>query len=450
MSLRYLFFAYLSIGIFFSGAKHSFATDSSTVFIFDISEEIAEPVWHNLKIAQEQARAVHASVFIINLNTYGGGVEMADSIRTSILRSEIPVFVLVNNNAASAGALISIACSKIYMTPGATIGAATVVTQNGEPAIDKYQSYFRSKMRATAEVSGRDPDIAEAMVDQDIEIEGITKKGKLLTFTVTEAIQHNYCDGEVKDIDQLLLETGLSNAQITHYEPTTVNILISLLINPAVSGVLIMIMLGGIYFELQSPGIGFPIAAAALAALLFFAPLYLQGMAENWEIIIFGVGILLLAAEILVIPGTGIAGILGFIFVITGLTLSMIENVQFDFSGVSLSGIYASFSVVIFSMLVSIILMFTLLPKLLDSGRMGQFVLEAAQNTSDGFIGVENNLSTHVGKNGTVSSDLRPSGKVLINDIPMDASSLGGYIEKGIPIIVVGTEGPQLIVKKIT
>ena len=137
--------------------------DSNTVYLFEINDEIAEPVWHNMQKAFSLAKELNATTIVINMNTYGGGVVMADSIRTTILRSKIPVYMLINNNAASAGALISIACTKIYMTPGSTIGAATVVTQDGAPAIDKYQSYFRSKMRATAEVTGRDPDIAEAM-----------------------------------------------------------------------------------------------------------------------------------------------------------------------------------------------------------------------------------------------------------------------------------------------
>ncbi len=440
----------LFLSLFFCFRFISQAQDSSTVFVFEIAEEIAEPVWHNLQIAKEQAIEQNATHFIVNMNTYGGGVEMADSIRTAFLRTDIPVYMLINNNAASAGALISIACDKIYMTPGSTIGAATVVTQDGEAAIDKYQSYFRSKMRATAEVTGRNPDIAEAMVDQDIEIEGITKKGKLLTFTVSEAMKHGFCDAEVEDLQALLKLNNLQTANIIHYKPTTVNILISLLINPAVSGILIMIMLGGIYFELQSPGIGFPIAAAAFAAILFFAPLYLEGLAENWEIILFMVGVILLAAEIFVIPGTGIAGILGFSLVLSGLTLSMIENVQFDFTMVSMSGIYTSFSVVIFSMLVSTIMLFLLLPKLLENGKMNAFVVQSEQKTDLGYIAVDESLLNLKGLEGVVLTDLRPSGKVFVNNLPMDATSMGGYIEKGIPIIVVGTEGPQLIVKKIS
>ena len=142
---------------------------------------------------------------------------------------------------------------------------------------------MRSKMRSTAEETGRNPEIAEAMVDQDIALEGITEEGKLLTFTVSEALANGFCDKEVKNLQELLNDNNLGSAKIEHYVPSTIDKIISILINPAVSGILIMIMLGGIYFELQSPGIGFPIAAAAIAATLFFAPLYIEGMAENWE-----------------------------------------------------------------------------------------------------------------------------------------------------------------------
>ena len=357
--IKLLFFIIIGLGA--NSNSILAGTDSNTVFIFEIADEIAEPIWHNFKIALIQAEQNKAKVIIINMNTYGGGVEMADSIRTAILRSETPIYMLINNNAASAGALISIACDKIFMTPGSTIGAATVVTGDGKPAIDKYQSYFRSKMRATAEVTGRDPDIAEAMVDQDIAITGITEKGKLLTFTIAEAIQNNYCEGEVNTIAELLEETHLNSYQVITYQPSSVNKLISWLINPAISGVLIMLMLGGIYFELQSPGIGFPIAASFISAMLFFAPLYLQGIAENWEIILFLIGVIAVAAEIFLIPGTGIAGVLGILFIFTGLTLSMIENVQFDFSMVSYDGILMSFSVVVMAALVMAILTLILL-----------------------------------------------------------------------------------------
>lgn len=425
-----------------------YANDSSLVYVFEINDEIAQPVWHNTLQMFEDAENLKADVIIIDLNTYGGQVDMADSIRTAILRSPIPVYVLINNNAASAGALISIACKKIYMMPGSTIGAATVVTEDGAPAIDKYQSYFRSKMRATAEVTGRDPDIAEAMVDQDIEIEGITKSGKLLTFTVTEAIANNFCEKEVSSIREVIKENGLNNAEVVKFKPTTIDKIIGFLVNPAVSGILIMLMMGGIYFELQSPGIGFPLAAAAVGATLFFAPLYIEGMADNWEIILFIVGILALAVEILIIPGTGITGILGVTFIVTGLTLSMVKNVNFDFSMVETDGLLMSFAVVLFSLLTMMIMTIVLLPKMLASGRFDRLVLTSEQNVNEGYIGIDTTIEQYVGQQAIVVSDLRPSGKIEINHRRFDASSAEAFISKGERVTVIGTDGPQLIVRK--
>ena len=157
------------------------------VYVFEIKEEIAEPVWRTTKLAFAEAKALGADLIFIELNTYGGAVNTADSIRTAILNSNIPVFVLIQNNAASAGAFISIACDSIFMQPGSVMGAATVVNQNGEVVPDKYQSFMRTKMRATAEQKGRNPNVAEAMVDPDIEVEGVSEKGKVLTLTVSEA-----------------------------------------------------------------------------------------------------------------------------------------------------------------------------------------------------------------------------------------------------------------------
>ena len=58
------------------------------------------------------------------------------------LNCPIPVIIYIQNNAASAGALISLACDSIYMNPSATIGAAAVGDQMGS-STEKYQSYMR-------------------------------------------------------------------------------------------------------------------------------------------------------------------------------------------------------------------------------------------------------------------------------------------------------------------
>ena len=105
--------------------------------------------------------------------------------------------------------------------------------------------------------------------------------------------------------------------------------------NPMLQSLLIIIIIGGIYFEMQTPGLGFPSAAAIVAAILYFAPLYMDGLAQNWEILVFIIGLLLIAAEIFIIPGFGIAGISGIIFLVAGLTLSLLNNTDFNFEAVS-------------------------------------------------------------------------------------------------------------------
>jgi len=164
---------------------------------------------------------------------------------------------------------------------------------------------MRATMRATAEAHGkdtiitsndtivkwkRDPHIAEAMVDASISIPAITDSGKVLTFTAEEAIQNGYCEGLVKNAADIMKRAGIENYEIVEYNPSILDNFINFLLNPIVHSLLIMLIIGGIYFELQTPGIGFPLAAAIFGAVLYFAPLYLEGLAENWEILIFILG----------------------------------------------------------------------------------------------------------------------------------------------------------------
>src|SRR5690606_33842738 len=120
----------------------------------------------------------------------------------------------INSDAASAGALISIACDSIYMAPGATIGAATVVDGQGQKAPDKYQSYMRSIMRATAEENGRDPKIAEGMVDEALVIEGVKQAGQVITFSTNEAIAHGFCEARVASISEILERNNIDQYTI--------------------------------------------------------------------------------------------------------------------------------------------------------------------------------------------------------------------------------------------
>jgi len=418
------------------------------VYKFDVKENIAPPAVHKLRKAFADADSLGADFLLMHLNTYGGMVDAADSMRTRLMQSPIPVIVFIDNNAASAGALISIACDRIYMRPGANIGAATVVDQTGEVVADKFQSYMRSMMRSTAEAKGRDPQIAQAMVDPSFEIEGIIEEGKVLTFTSSEALKWGFCEGIAENISEVLELAGIENYILEEQKLTTMDRIIGFLINPVVSALLIMLILGGIYFELQTPGVGFPILLALSAALLYFAPLYLEGLASHYEIILFIVGIILVAIELFVIPGFGVTGILGLLFIISGLAIAMVGNEGFDFSGVPYVDLVKAFMIVIIAFFLSLTGSFYLSRKLFTTSRFGELALNTVQNTDEGYTSADIHMKELLGKTGTAFTMLRPSGKVEIDDEIFDATAITGYVDKGETVRVVKYETSQIFVIK--
>jgi membrane-bound serine protease (ClpP class) len=418
------------------------------VFTFSIDQDIDPGMNRRVKLAIDQAEALKVDIILIEMDTYGGAVTDADEIRTRILESKIPVYVFINKDAASAGALISIACDSIYMAPGASIGAATVVNgTDGAAAPDKYQSYMRSMMRSTAEATGRNPQIAEAMVDEKLVVPGISDSSSVITFSVAEAIQNGFCEGEYATAKEILEAQGLQSAEIIAYEEKTVDTIISFFLSPAVSGILILLIIGGIYFELQTPGVGFPLAVALSAALLYFIPYYLNGLAENWEILAFVIGIILLAVEFFIIPGFGVFGVAGIVLTLGGLVLGMLPNQAFDFELVPSSQLFGALLTVILSALVGVGMVFWLTPKVNEWGAFKHLTLATTQDRSKGYTS-----STYsedmVGKIGKVHSRLRPSGKVEIAGEIYDAYSRGEFLEQGESIEVISTEGTSLRVKK--
>jgi membrane-bound serine protease (ClpP class) len=440
-------------------------TKKGLVYIFDIRKEIAKPVWRITQQAFKEAMSLHANYILIHINTYGGMVNIADSIRTKILNSPIPVMVFIDNQAISAGALISIAADSIYMRPGASIGAATVVDQSGAALPDKYQSFMRSTMRATAEAHGRDtiikgndttyvwrrdPHIAEAMVDPRIVVKGVIDSGKVLTLTVDEAIKVGYCEGKANSLTEVLVEAGLSDYETKYYEMKAVDSIIVFLLNPIIQTLLIILIIGGIYFELQTPGIGFPLGIAITAALLYFAPLYLQGLAQNWEILAFIAGIILLALEIFVIPGFGIAGISGILLILISLTLAVIDNVVFKFEGLAAMTIVVKvFGRILLTVLISFGLSLWLSKKVGTSGFFKGLALDVKQDSSAGYISIDTRQKAMIGKTGIAYTVLRPSGRIKIEGELFDAKAEIGFIDKGSQIKVIRDEAGQLYVIKV-
>ena len=423
--------------------------EQNVVYVIELMDEIAPQTWRKTRLGFEEAKRLDAKLIVIHLNTYGGTLIDADSIRTKILNCKIPVYAFIDNNAASAGALISIACDSIYMRSGANIGAATVVNQTSEQLPDKYQSFMRSMMRSTAETNKRNPQIAEAMVDPDMEVEGVSPKGKVLTFTTEEAIANGFCEGKAEDIADVVAKSNINNPQIITQKLTGLEKTIGFLIKPIISGLLIMMIIGGIYFELQTPGIGLPLVIAIIGALLYFFPLYAAGLAAHWEMVIVVAGFILLVLEIFLFPGFGVAGISGIALILFGLIYSMIPNeglkVNFQHFGMLITAILT----VIIATTCAFIACVYLAKKLLTTTNQHiKIALNDVQNTDDGYSVADQKYLQMIEMVAQSFSVLRPAGKIILNNEVFDAVTEGEWIDKGENVKIVSYINGQLVVRK--
>lgn len=429
-----------------AGSSDSLIKKNPLIYQFEIMEEIAPSATRKASKAVDEAIAMNADLIILHLNTYGGLVSDADSIRTRLLNSPIPVYVFIENNAASAGALISIACNRIYMRKGASIGAATVVSGEGKEAPDKYQSYMRSKMRATASARGRNPEIAEAMVDGDKVVQGLNDTGDVVTLTAEEAMKWGYCDGIAESIDEMLSQAHIEGPKIVKQQISWIDQAIGFLISPGVSGVLILIILGGIYYEIRTPGIGFPLLASVIAALLYFAPLYLEGLAENWEILLFIAGLVLLGLEIFVIPGFGIAGISGLVLLFTALVLSTINNNIFDFSPANPEDIRSALLKVVLALFSFFVLIALTGKAMYDAPWLKKLSLQ--EELPAGGIKAANEILPQNGDRGLAETRLNPRGTIQVHNSYHEAHTFGEFIDKGEEIVIIRKDSNGYLVEK--
>lgn len=419
------------------------------VMVMEIKDVIDPRMHRYVDLALSEAERSETDIVIIEMDTYGGVLTDAKEIVDKIMHFKKPVWVFINSDAASAGALISIACDSIYMSPGASIGAATVVDAQGQKAPDKYQSYMRSIMRSTAEENGRNPQIAEGMVDEELAIDSVKQAGQIITFSTSEALKHGFCEAKVESIEDILQLNNVTDYTIQRFELGWSEKVISLVLNPVISSILILIIIAGIYFEMQTPGMGFAGLAALVALIIYLVPYYLNGLAANWEIIAFFIGLALIALEIFVIPGFGVAGISGIAITVTSLFLIMINNDAFDFEFVATNDLLYALAAALGGTLGGMILLLVGGSKLPDTAFFKRIALTDTQNRSQGYVSFQVSESL-LGRTGVAETVLRPSGKVIIDGKMYDAYTRGDYIQKGQTVEVISEEGPSLKVKLVS
>ena len=397
--------------------------------------------------ALSDAEADSASVVVFQIDTFGGLLDAADEIRKAILSSPVPTVAVIDRNAASAGALIAYANDKIVMVPGASMGAATAVNQTGEYAPEKIQSYTRGLMRATAEATGRDPQIAEAMVDETIDIPGVSPEGTLLTVSTDEALRLGIADAALPSVDAVVAALGAAENPQEDHAATRAEQVLRFLGSPVLASLLLMMMMGGLYFEIQTPGVGFAGAVALVGAALFFAPHYLLGLVESWEIALFAVGVGLLLVEVFVTPGFGVFGIGGLVLVLGALLVALIPNVGFDFPS---DGEIARATTTLAAALVLLVLFTVSLSKVLPrSERLNRLVLVPDLSAASGYTSADT-AEDLVGQTGLALTGLRPSGTAEIDGRRVDVVSEGPFVDAGASVEVVRSRGAVVVVRAVS
>ena len=432
--------------LFMAIAMIAYGNDTLKVFYrIRLDRDIDKSAQRIVVEGLDRASKAHADYILLDLDTYGGAVDAADSIRSAILRCETPVLAYVNMQAASAGALISIACDSIYMKTGSSIGAATVVDQSGNVMPDKYQSFMRGMMRSTAQATGRDPKIAESMVDT----------ANVLSLTPQEAIKVGYCDGIYESELEVVEAVASDNKFVIKNmedELTWVDKLIDLLLNPLLQSIFMMMIIGGIFVEIRTPGIGLPLLTAIVGALLYFAPGYVGNLVEHWEILLFVVGLILIGIEIFVLPGFGVCGISGIVCVVVALSFSMVDNIElYRWDGsLNLRPLLKPVGIVVFSATAAIFGSVWLVRKLYATRSFDNIALRQEMKAEEGFVGVVSGMENLVGEEVTVFTDLRPSGKVKTSDGKVYEATLkfGGFASKGETLRVTSAEQGRLYCDK--
>lgn len=392
---------------------------------------------------------------VLDIDTPGGRVDAAQMIKDALLESEVRTVAFVHPRAGSAGALISYACDVIAMSPGASMGAATPVlvgpAGRSSPAGEKMVSFFRSEMASTAKAKGRRGDIAEAMVDKDVEIEGVIEKGKLLTLDTEQALALGVADMTASSLDDLLSGLHMDGADIDRPGPNWAEKLARFLTHPAVSGLLMAVGILGILVEIRVPGFGAPGIVGISCLLVFFFGHMVVHLAGWEEILLFSIGAVLIAVEVFVTPGFGVLGVLGAAAVLASLVMAL---VGLPLEIVLPSGAIQTALLRVLASIAAAVAAFALVAIVLPHTRAGGLlVLGARLPLGSSHAGKKTTpsgvpSSVVVGTRGTAITILRPAGKVRFGETTAMAISEGAFIDRRRSVVVVAIEGDRILVRE--
>ncbi|HXW77044.1 MAG TPA: NfeD family protein [Candidatus Eremiobacteraceae bacterium] len=415
------------------------ASAKPTVEVVDVDGTIDAGMAHRVSQAVQDAREAGAQAILLRIATNGGAVDDANTIKAALEGAGIETIAFVSDRAWSAGALISLACDKIVMAPGSSIGATMPIAIAPGGSISEVDAKeiaaIRSEMESLAEQHGRDPQLAAGMVDPNVVIPGLKKKGEILALTPKVALAHRFIDGIAPSDIAALALLGIRYPLLAVYAPTLGEQIAQFVSDPVVSGLLLSIGFLGILIELQTR---YFIAGliAVLALGMFFGAHIIAG-ASTWMIVgLFVLGVVGLLFEMHVLPGHGIGGVIGALLIMASIVLAF--GAGFILLGIETMGV---------ALIAAIVLFIILLRWLPESSFLRRLAFAGSQAPSEGYVAGPT-LSFLIGRTGVAQSQLRPAGVATIDGIRYEVQSLGDFIPPQTRIAVERVEGNKIFVKR--
>lgn len=434
------------------------------VYVIPVKGMIEPALVYVMRRGVLEAERHNAAAVVLLMDTLGGRLDAATDIVRLMQNVRVPTYTFVEKNAISAGAIIALSTKKIYMAPGSVIGDAMPIMMSPtggaqempEAIEEKTVSAVSALIRAAAQESGHDPQLAEAMVRREIEYkigeEVISPTGQLLTLTNVEAEREVGPEGErrkllsegtVADVPAMLEVIGLAGSPTQEMEVTSAEQLARLI--AAASPLLLMAGLLGLYIEFKTPGFGLPGLLGLSALALFFWGYHIAGLAGLEDVAIFLVGVVLIALEVFVLPGFGIPGVLGITLVLYSLLSAMAERLP----GGSWAPSLPALQIPLLKLSSGVILAAiggVFIARFLPHSRAGHWlVLDKATTAQAGYTGAATDSSL-LGQRGITLTALRPAGAAQFGDRRVDVITSGEFEEAGTPIRVVAVRGNRIVV----
>ncbi|WP_079910548.1 nodulation protein NfeD [Paenibacillus sp. 32352] len=413
---------------------------SAPVAVIPVHQTIETGLQKFLERAMKEAEDSRAMFIILDIDTLGGRVDSAEDIGEMIRNSKVPTIAYVHGRAVSAGSYIALNASKIVMEPGSTMGAAAVVDASGaEVGNVKVIAHWASQMRSAAELRGRDPQIAEAMVDKNagVEMKAINRtvpKGQLVSLTADEALKVGYAESIGNNLDEVIRFIGAADHPVLHLEPTAAESFSRFLTQPSISILLLFIGIAGVAIELFVPGFGLPGIIGLLGFGLYFFGHYIVGFAGVEDIALFIIGVVLLIIEIFV-SSFGILGILGIACLFSGVVMAAYNTKQ--------AALHLSVAFVLAVIVVAIVVRI-----FKHRGVWNRFILREELTKEKGYTPTVERTDL-LGKTGTSITPLRPSGTIYVGDERVDVVTSGEFIPLNKQIVIVQVEGSRVVVREV-